>query len=1134
MNLFRLILASLWHHWRMHGAVALGAAAGTAVLTGALLVGDSMHGSLRHLTLDRLGRIDEILVANRFFRAQLADELAASPALQQPSAAAVPAILLKASLEKPDPRPATRANGVNLVGCDARFWQLGGGGVVPLPKAREVVLNAPAAEQLGVKVGDVILLHLPRPGTIPGDSPLGRKEETVQTQRCTVTAIIAAEGLGRFGLRPTQQLPRNAYVALDWLAERLGQADRVNVVLLAGASLAAESAPTAATTSTPRAFQPSLADYGLAIEQTPRGYINITCDRMLFEPAVEREIVRALGHLLPSDAGDEPIQPALTYLANTIACDGREVPYSTVTALDFRDQPPLGPLLGSDGKPMSPLTEGQIVLNSWTARELQAKPGNTIRVSYFEPESTHGQVREQTAEFQLAAIAELGGAADDRALTPVVPGVTDQLSMGNWDPPFPFQAGRIRKQDEQYWTDHGATPKAFVSLAAGRRLWGSRFGQTTSIRVRPAAGMTADRLRRDLALDPAAMGFVFQPVRAQGLAASAGTTPFNLLFLGFSSFIIAAAVMLVALLFRLGIDRRATELGILTAVGFPRRRIALLLGGEGLLVAAIGSLLGVPAGIGYAALMLLGLRTWWLAAVTTPFLQLYVTCTSLLVGFGSGVAVAMLAVLWALWRMRRVAPRQLLAGEATGVDYAYVGRRRIEKVAADVVLIGVIALGVWATKAPEDLQPGLFFGIGALVLAAALAAVWARLHSGAIGFALRAGHGNLLRMALRNAARNPGRSMLCVGLVAAATFLIVVVSAFRLDPDKEAKSPDGGTAGFNLVAESDQPIYQDLGTRKGRAQLGFSPEDEQLLAGCEILSLRVNAGDDASCLNLYRPRQPRILGTARAPETRRTVHGKDGSVWDGLGFHAKDPEHAADVPVVLEKNTANYSLHLWKGVGETFDVTDSRGRTVTLQVAGLLSNSIFQGDLLISEADFLRHFPEVNGYRFFLIQTPPDKTAAVGATLERSLGDYGLTTELATQRLAGFMAVQNTYLSTFQVLGGLGLLLGTFGLAAVELRNVLERRGELALLRAAGFRRLRLAAMVLCENGLLLLAGLGAGLLAAFVAILPHLLSRVASIPWSSLGATLALVLAVGLSAGLLAVRAVLHAPLLPALRQGR
>jgi ABC-type antimicrobial peptide transport system permease subunit len=240
------------------------------------------------------------------------------------------------------------------------------------------------------------------------------------------------------------------------------------------------------------------------------------------------------------------------------------------------------------------------------------------------------------------------------------------------------------------------------------------------------------------------------------------------------------------------------------------------------------------------------------------------------------------------------------------------------------------------------------------------------------------------------------------------------------------------------------------------------------------------------------------------------------------------------VPVILERNTANYALDLWKGLGERYELTDDRGRRLRLQVAALLADSIFQGDLLVDEAALLAFDPDVSGYSFFLVQTPAGKAPAAQNVLESELGDYGFAAETTAQRLAGLLAVQNTYLSTFQSLGALGLLLGTAGLAAVQLRNVFERRGELALLRAAGFRRATLAQLVVLENALLLLAGLAAGTLAALVAVLPQLLGRGASIPWAALAGTLAVVLAAGILASLAAVRSLAQGAPLAALREER
>ena len=129
------------------------------------------------------------------------------------------------------------------------------------------------------------------------------------------------------------------------------------------------------------------------------------------------------------------------------------------------------------------------------------------------------------------------------------------------------------------------------------------------------------------------------------------------------------------------------------------------------------------------------------------------------------------------------------------------------------------------------------------------------------------------------------------------------------------------------------------------------------------------------------------------------------------------------------------------------------------------------------------------------------------------------------------LAVQNTYLSTFQSLGALGLLLGVVGLSVVQLRSIVERRGELALMQATGFRRRRLATMVLTENLVLLVGGLAIGSLAALTAVLPHALAGQAGTPWLTLATLLATIAGVGALAGWLASRAVLRAPLLPALR---
>lgn len=1125
MTDWRFVLRSLLHHWRIQMAVGLGVVAGTAVLTGALLVGDSVRGSLRHITLDRLGRVEAALLAGNFFRQELAGELASSPGFDEHFADALPVIMLRGTVEQPD--SGRRANRVDVIGNDERFWSLGRGGPPAPPSTGEVILNAPLADELGVASGEEVILRFPQASDVPADSPLGRKTETVRNRRLRVAAIIPAEGLGRFGLQPNQQLPLIAYVATETLQSALDEPGRVNALLVAGHSAAPATFDVAGQLS--QMLRPRLADYGLSLEETPRGYFNLTSERMLLDPAVEEAAMAAFAEAGP--------QAVFTYLANEMRIGERTVPYSTISGIDPVDEPPLGPFRTLEGDDLTDIGDDEIVLNAWAAESLEAKPGETVEVTYFEPESTHGRVEEATVSLRLRAVIELAGAADDRDLTPRLKGVTDQVTIADWDPPFPFEASRIRSEDEQYWDDHRATPKAFVSLATAQRLWGSRFGDTTSIRVPAAGGRTAEMLAASLDLDPAAMGFQFLPVKQLGLRASAGTTSFQGLFLGFSFFIIAAAVMLVVLLFRLGIENRAQEVGVLAAVGFEGRHVRRLLAWEGLMVALIAGVLGTAAGVGYAWLMLTALRTWWLAAITTPFLQLYVGGWSLVIGYVCGVLVSLGGIAWALRRMRHLSVRRLLANRAHEEASTNGRGAGWPKIAAVVMLIVALGLAGVAMQWTDEAQAGAFFGSGALVLAALLLLLWVQLRGGTTPVLIAASAAPLPRLALRNAGRNPGRTALTIGLVAAASFLIVAISAFRLDPPGEIGSKESGTGGFALVAESDQPYYGDINRFD---QLSLTTAEAEALEGTQAIALPVQPGDDASCLNLYQVQRPQVLGITEPMIERggfawsATAAATDEERANPWRLLNRTLEPAADgsprVPVILDANTATYSLHL-DGIGAHYATEDGRGRRVTLEVVGLLKNSIFQGALLLGERDFREHFPDVSGFQFFLIAAPVEQIDQVAQQLERALGDYGFAAMRTTRRLEGFFAVQNTYLSTFQSLGGLGLLLGTFGLAVVELRNVLERRGELALMRATGFRRGRLARLVLLENLVLLLGGLAIGLAAALVAVAPHLLEGGARIPWQSLAGTLALVVLVGLLAGLAAVRATLRAPLLPALR---
>jgi ABC-type antimicrobial peptide transport system permease subunit len=307
-------------------------------------------------------------------------------------------------------------------------------------------------------------------------------------------------------------------------------------------------------------------------------------------------------------------------------------------------------------------------------------------------------------------------------------------------------------------------------------------------------------------------------------------------------------------------------------------------------------------------------------------------------------------------------------------------------------------------------------------------------------------------------------------------------------------------------------------TPQGRESLGFPTDSETLFQDVRIVPLRLRPGDDASCLNLYQPRNPRVLALPDDVLFRLPLSAE------------KLAPEAGQIGAFVDANSLQYVLH--KAVGDEIVLTaGSSGKPVRLRIIGTIRDSIFQSELVVREQDFLRVFPEQQGFRMFLVEAPANKLDPITTLMEERLKDYGLDLTSTAERLASFHRVENAYLSTFQALGGLGLLLGTVGLAAVLLRNVLERRKELALLRAVGYQPRQLATLVLAENVLLLVGGLSIGTVCAGLAIAPAIAERGGHLPLLSMAGLLAAVAVTGLLASILAVRAAVRSPLLAALR---
>jgi len=1098
-----LIARSLWHYRRTHFGALLAGAIATAVLTGALVVGDSVRYTLTSQALERLGNTElAIASGDRFFR----DDLPARLGAQLHSQAAVIAQGVAIHNDSNSRLPR-----VQVLGVREEFWRTGANGPLTHPRPGDVVLNQPLASALGAKAGDTIRLRMARPELLPRDAPLGTDKEAAAVVRARVSAIIPERGIGRFSLQASQVAPYSAFVPLEDLQTALKQKGRANLLLVP--RIEPPSAGHVLEDSATKALENAwtLDDAQLKVRLDPvLGFAELSTPRVFLDDrSAERLAAKGWRGLT-------------TYFVNSIRANGNATPYSMLTAAP--------PPLVAEGF----ASEG-ITLNQWTVEDLKAKEGDAVEIEYYVL-GLGRKLETRKANFVLRKTVPLEGLFADRNLMPEFPGIADVDTTHDWDAGIPIDMKKIRDKDEDYWKKHRGTPKAFIPIERGRELFSNRFGTYTAMRKQIDAGTDKGAIEREIlsTLNPADAGLAFQPVRALALNAASHALDFGQLFIGFSFFLVIAALLLMALVFQFGIESRGAEIGVLLATGWTSNSVRKLLLLEGACLALIGAIIGGPLGLYYARWLLWALSSRWVEAVGTRTLLFHAEPASVAIGVVASWLCAVVAMFWALRTLTRRTARELLSRSDLATNSSPPRQRLCFGIGSALLAAGALVAAFFLLNENLSAAPA-FFGAGAMLLAGALLLTrWLLGRSNAeVVSDGTSGARGLWNLGVRSAGRKAGRSIATVSLLACGVFLIVAVAANQQDASVNAAERSSGTGGFALYAETTLPVLYNLNTSAGRESAGVT---EDALAGATLYAFRVHEGDDASCLNLNRAQRPRILGASDTFLRRNGFQFVASLMKDGAAAtnpwqqHLNRGTESSTIPAVCDIQSLTWALG--KKVGDILEIPDEQGVTRKIRIVGAIASSVLQGSLIVSEADFVRLFPSESGYRMFLIDAGADRAASLTTDLRRALQDEGLDIISAQKRLAAFNAVQNTYLDTFRAIGGLGLLLGSFGIGLVVLRNMLERRRELAVLRAFGFSRLQLGWMIFGEHLWLVLLAIICGVGAAGVAILPALRFTSTPLPWGSLIATVAAVAACAIISALLATSWVVRAPLLPALRE--
>lgn len=1075
MSKIRLILSSIWFYRRLNITILLGITLSTAILAGALIIGDSVKYSLKKITEERLGNTDYLLTAGeRLFRKEIASGIAMDNQMLTSALLSVNGFAVIDGGE-------IRINKISVWGIDSTFNSFHSGSKEILLHENEIAVNENFAAISGLKKDDEFLLRVNKLSTFPANAPFVSEKEATVSFRVKIARVLNNEELGNFNLRNSQSAPRNIFVNLDWLNSQMGLEGKANSVLICG-NVANESV----ISSVKNAWLPG--DINLQIrENKVLNYTEIVSDRVFVEPEVEsffRNNFKASKFFL-------------SYFVNEVSFKNKQTPYSFVT-----------------GK--NEVAEGTIEISNWLADDLGVGINDTIKLSYFEIGALRQLIPKDTS-FVVARIFKLEGEFADQNLMPEIPGLSDAGSCRDWRAGVPVDLKKIRQVDETYWNNYKGTPKAYISLQTAQNLWQNRFGKSTTIRL---DGLIGKSITNELlaGLSTTKMGFQIRDVKSEGLSAASNSTDFGQLFIGLSFFVLFAAILLAYLLFKLYFTYRRHEIGTLSALGFSFSAIRNIFLAESFILILAGIIVGLPLGIAYNNLILIAVNSIWVDIVRTSIVYIQLKPDSLII---AAILIAIISGLLIYFLVKKV-----LSGEIYNLQQKSVGKSSNngkKSFYSGILLssVSILILFLMGFKQGE-IVPAYFFISGFGLLPGLILLFNYYLHRVCLKETAKEFSSNSFLMKGISGERK--RNILIAGFLSVGVFMVVSTGLNRKDLTSNADLPWSGTGGYKYFIETSMAVLFDMNGKKAKNEMAFSDS-------VEFVQFQVQSGDDASCLNLNRISRPRIIALNPEAFNKRAAFSfvsKTGDLDSENPWLSLNKLLENDViPAIADQTVIQWGLG--KSVGDTLIYIDETGNKMQLRLIGGLANSVFQGNIIISDKHFSKAFPSVSGSNIFLADAADRVLTA--ENLFDSFRNYGPEITKTGHKLLSFYTVENTYLNIFLMLGALGLIIGTVGYGILIFRISFEKSAEYALLISLGFSKSEVLKNAIFEKIYILIFSVLIGIIPAILSGLPSLLSDQYGDLWIWIPLISIIVIFSGLVFSYIAIKLVFRNNLVQALR---
>lgn len=717
--------------------------------------------------------------------------------------------------------------------------------------------------------------------------------------------------------------------------------------------------------------------------------------------------------------------------------------------------------------------EGEAVINSRIARQLDVGPGDTVDVHVFGT----------TLELEVRQVIDRYSAAGFNSLY-LAPGTMSRLAEGA--------------------TADGPQPRAEVLISnegdftSGAELTSSVVEQLETA-TSDLQGVDVEHRKQSVLDDAASNGAEF-------------TTLFN----GIGSFAVIAGILLIVNLFVMLSEERKTSLGVLRAIGFSRGQVAKSFTIEGAVYAFTATVAGVGAGIGVGWVLVQALKKIFFEENDFLTIGFDPQPESMMLAAALGLGITMLTIWVTAFRISRfnviAAVRDLpqpptkqgrarglvlgvlgivagsaltllgssqeipsaamagvpvLAFSAIPVLRVFLSERMTGLISGGVSMVwGILVFAVYPNIMRESdidtfVVQGVVLVTAAVVMSASLSNVWSRV----VGLATRRGAGLSTRLGLVYPLARKGRTGLLLGMFSLVIFTITFLSVFaQILGDQTRDIADDSRAGydilttssrFNPVSETQLEEIDGVGSVASLAQSAaeFDVEDRD-----EPVFWRVT-GFDSSLLAFDTP----------ALSARAEGYSSDREVFEAV---LADPSLIVIDDFFLDTGSGPGTDRYAVGSEVTMHTNDDEPVTVT--IAGIMSSDwVFAGSYMSGE--FVETNLEARDGRFYIAADDGVDPDVLASRLNAELLDNGVEAETFTSSVEVEVAENLGIFRLFQGFLSLGLLIGIAGLAVVLVRAVRERRRAIGVLRALGTPSVAVRRAFLVESAFIAVQGVVIG-----------------------------------------------------------